>query len=55
MTTTQHVPLSILDLAIVSEGGTSASAAAETTTLAQRAEAAGYTRIWVAEHHNMPG
>ncbi len=50
----RRVPLSVLDLAIVSEGGTSATALAETTTLAQRAEALGYTRIWVAEHHNMP-
>ncbi|HRW08097.1 MAG TPA: LLM class flavin-dependent oxidoreductase [Caldilineaceae bacterium] len=54
MTTTLHVPLSILDLAIVSEGGTSASALAETTDLAQAAERLGYLRIWVAEHHNMP-
>jgi luciferase family oxidoreductase group 1 len=50
----RRVPLSVLDLAIVSEGGTSATALAETTMLAQRAEAVGYTRIWVAEHHNMP-
>lgn len=50
----RHVPLSVLDLAILSEGGTSATALAETTLLAQRAEALGYTRIWVAEHHNMP-
>ncbi|MCB0080966.1 MAG: LLM class flavin-dependent oxidoreductase [Caldilineaceae bacterium] len=50
----RRVPLSVLDLAIVSQGGTSATALAETTTLAQKAEAFGYTRIWVAEHHNMP-
>jgi len=54
MSNQRRVPLSVLDLAIVSEGGNSASALAETTTLAQRAEALGYTRIWVAEHHNMP-
>ncbi len=54
MSNQRRVPLSILDLAIVSEGGTSATALGETTTLAQRAEALGYTRIWVAEHHNMP-
>ncbi len=32
----------------------SADALADTTALAQRAEALGYTRFWVAEHHNMP-
>ncbi len=45
--------LSALDLAIVSEGKTSASALADTTTLAQRADELGLTRFWVAEHHNM--
>lgn len=54
MSTQRRVPLSVLDLAIISEGGTSATALAETTTLAQKAEALGYTRFWVAEHHNMP-
>ena len=47
-------PLSVLDLAIVTRGGTSTAALAETTALAQRAEALGYRRFWVAEHHNMP-
>jgi luciferase family oxidoreductase group 1 len=47
-------PLSMLDLAIVNEGGTTAEALARTTALAQRAEALGYRRFWVAEHHNMP-
>ncbi len=45
--------LSALDLAIVSEGKTSADALAETTALARRADALGLTRFWVAEHHNM--
>ncbi|HEX5690417.1 MAG TPA: LLM class flavin-dependent oxidoreductase, partial [Roseiflexaceae bacterium] len=49
-----RVPLSILDLAVVPDGTTSAAALADTTSLAQRAEALGYTRFWVAEHHNMP-
>ncbi|MBC8077196.1 MAG: MsnO8 family LLM class oxidoreductase, partial [Chloroflexales bacterium] len=49
-----RVPLSVLDLATVSDGATSAAALADTTTLARRAEAFGYTRFWVAEHHNMP-
>ena len=49
-----RAPLSVLDLATVSDGATSAAALADTTALAQRAEALGYTRFWVAEHHNMP-
>jgi luciferase family oxidoreductase group 1 len=47
-------PLSVLDLAVVNEGGTSADALAATTALAQRADELGYARFWVAEHHNMP-
>lgn len=54
MTPPLRPPLSVLDLAIVRRGGSSAEALAETTTLAQRAEALGYHRFWVAEHHNMP-
>jgi len=46
-------PLSVLDLAIVRSGSTSAEALAETTRLAQHADALGYERFWVAEHHNM--
>ena len=53
MTTQQAVPLSVLDLATVSEGGTSAQALAETTELAQAADRLGYERFWVAEHHNI--
>ena len=49
------LPLSVLDLSIVSNGATTSQALADTTFLAQRAEALGYTRFWVAEHHNMDG
>jgi luciferase family oxidoreductase group 1 len=52
--TTNAIPLSVLDLAIVSSGASTAAALADTTRLAQRAEALGYARFWVAEHHNMP-
>jgi luciferase family oxidoreductase group 1 len=48
-------PLSILDLATVPEGATPADALHATLALAQAAERLGYTRFWVAEHHNMPG
>ena len=46
---------SVLDLAPIPEGGSSADALAATGALAERAEALGYTRYWLAEHHNMPG
>ena len=47
------VPISILDLAAVGEGETIADSFAGSVTLAQRAEALGYHRIWYAEHHNI--
>ncbi len=46
---------SLLDLAPVPEGKTAADALANSVSLAQAAEKAGYTRFWLAEHHNMPG
>lgn len=48
-------PLSILDLALVPEGGTAADALRNTLGLAQHAEKWGYRRFWLAEHHNMVG
>lgn len=47
--------LSILDLARVREGGVARSALERALDLAAHAEEFGYTRFWVAEHHNMPG
>ena len=47
--------LSVLDLAPVSSGMTAAQALGNTLDLARRADALGYTRYWLAEHHNMPG
>ncbi|HEX8127539.1 MAG TPA: LLM class flavin-dependent oxidoreductase [Pyrinomonadaceae bacterium] len=46
---------SILDLAPVKEGGSIAGTFRETLDLARHAEAWGYRRYWLAEHHNMPG
>ncbi|WP_050528040.1 LLM class flavin-dependent oxidoreductase [Pseudorhodobacter aquimaris] len=46
---------SILDLSPVPEGETAAAALSNTVDLARTAEAAGYHRFWLAEHHNMPG
>lgn len=47
-------PLSVLDLATVTQGHTSADALAGSVRLVQAAEQLGYRRFWVAEHHNMP-
>ena len=49
------VPLSVLDLAPVPEGGDAGQALRNALDLAQHAEALGYARYWMAEHHNMPG
>ena len=48
------MPLSILDLAPVAAHANHGQALANTTELARRAEAWGYRRFWVAEHHAMP-
>ncbi|MDP5052151.1 MAG: LLM class flavin-dependent oxidoreductase [Congregibacter sp.] len=49
------IKLSVLDLANIGEGFTAADALANALDLAQRAEAAGYNRFWLAEHHNFVG
>jgi luciferase family oxidoreductase group 1 len=49
------IPLSVLDLIPIREGGTLSEAYAEAALLAKAAEAAGYKRFWVAEHHAMEG
>ncbi|MCE8510606.1 LLM class flavin-dependent oxidoreductase [Ruegeria pomeroyi] len=46
---------SLLDLAPVPEGSDIPQALANSTDLAAHAEALGYHRYWLAEHHNMPG
>ena len=45
------VPLSILDLAPISEGCDAATALHNTVDLAQHAEQWGFKRYWIAEHH----
>jgi luciferase family oxidoreductase group 1 len=45
----------MLDLVAVREGGSVAEALAIALRTAQHAEALGFTRYWLAEHHNMPG
>jgi len=49
------IPLSVLDLAPIVQGGSAAQALAHSLDLARHAEALGYQRFWLAEHHNMPG
>jgi len=49
------VRYSVLDLAPVRAGGAIAEALRNTLDLARHAERWGYTRYWLAEHHNMPG
>ena len=44
---------SVLDLATVIQGHTPADTFPRTLELAQRVEQLGYTRFWLAEHHNM--
>ncbi len=53
--TTPPVPLSFLDLVAVREGGTVAEALAIALQTARHAETLGFTRYWLAEHHNMAG
>lgn len=56
LTVTAHdlPPLSVLDLASVSEGSSHHAALADTVAAGQAAERLGYRRFWVAEHHGMP-
>ena len=49
------LPLSALDLVPLVEGGTSVAALQAAAELAQAVDRFGYTRLWYAEHHNMPG
>jgi luciferase family oxidoreductase group 1 len=49
------VPVSVLDLAPIVQGGTPAQAFRNSLDLAQHAERLGYHRFWVAEHHGIPG
>jgi luciferase family oxidoreductase group 1 len=50
-----QIPFSILDLAPITDGSDAAAALRNSLDLAQHAERWGYTRYWIAEHHNMPG
>lgn len=49
------IPFSILDLSPIAEGQGVSEALAQSRQLAQKAEELGFNRIWLAEHHGMPG
>jgi luciferase family oxidoreductase group 1 len=49
------IPLSVLDLSPVPEGSDAGQALRNSVDLARHAEALGFGRYWMAEHHNMPG
>ena len=49
------IPYSILDISPIPQGFTAADALRNSLDIAQHAEKWGYTRYWVAEHHNMTG
>jgi luciferase family oxidoreductase group 1 len=49
------IPLSVLDLSPILEGGDVSQSLANSLDLARHAERLGYRRFWLAEHHNMPG
>jgi luciferase family oxidoreductase group 1 len=48
------VPVSVLDLCPVVQGGSVADSLANSLDLARHAERLGFQRYWVAEHHNLP-
>ena len=49
------IPISVLDLSPILQGGSAGDALRNSVDLARHAEALGYKRYWLAEHHNMPG
>ncbi|GGA72642.1 hypothetical protein GCM10008015_11630 [Flavobacterium palustre] len=53
--TLSQIKISVLDLAIVRDGGNATDTFKNSLSLAQHAEKWGYERFWLAEHHNMQG
>jgi luciferase family oxidoreductase group 1 len=48
------IPLSVLDLSPIATGAKDSEALLNTLDLAKAADRFGYTRYWLAEHHNIP-
>lgn len=55
MSSSRLPALSLLDLVAVREGGSISDALSIAVRTAQHVEQLGFTRYWLAEHHNMPG
>nr|MBL8457649.1 MsnO8 family LLM class oxidoreductase [Zoogloeaceae bacterium] len=55
MKSLESTPFSMLDLVAVREGGSVGDAIAIALNTARHVENLGFTRYWVAEHHNMAG
>ena len=55
MSRLSHTRFSVLELAPIRDDGTPAQALHNALTLARHVEALGFTRFWVAEHHNIDG
>ena len=49
------IPFSILDLSPIGEGESVSAALENSRRMAIKAEEHGYNRLWLAEHHGMPG
>ncbi|MGZ9735994.1 LLM class flavin-dependent oxidoreductase [Flavobacterium sp. GNP002] len=50
---TKDIPISLLELAIITENSNASETLQKTKALAQLADSLGYSRFWLAEHHNM--
>ena len=55
MSRLSEIPLSVLDLSPIVEGGSAGESFRNSLDLARSAERLGFNRFWVAEHHSMPG
>src|SRR5438309_7727626 len=48
------IPISVLDLSPITQGGTARQSLHNSLDLARHVERWGYARYWLAEHHNVP-
>lgn len=55
MNALSKTPFSVLDLSPIPQGGRAAESLRNSLDLARHAERWGYSRFWLAEHHNLPG